>query len=171
MRQKIFSVHRFDSFLKPHSIHNINHSINIPSTFIYNKAAIYKDTIMAQAAVILRRAHEKERRRREQEHVIDHSVTINQNSDSSLSGAGRNSSPDTFYLNKKIETGCSLNQSPDKEVWVGFLLCRVFFMGTIYNKHIKFAPEIGLSLFSVYLFVICYCPHFAKYFKLKNNSS
>ena len=74
---------------------------------------------MAQAAVILRRAHEKERRRREQENVIDHSVTINHNSDTSLSGAGRNSSPDTHYLSKKIETGRSLNQSPEKEVWVG----------------------------------------------------
>ena len=86
---------------------------------MYDIAALNKDTIMAQAAVILRRAHEKERRRREQENAIDHSVTVNHNSDTSLSGAGRSSSPDLHYMSKKIETGCSLNQSPEKEVWVG----------------------------------------------------
>ena len=85
---------------------------------------------MAQAAVILRRAHEKERRRRELENIIDHSVTVNHNSDTSLSGAGRNSSPETFYQNKKIETGCSLNQSPEKEVWVGHV-CALFFPSAI----------------------------------------
>ena len=64
---------------------------------------------MAQAAVLLRRNHEKEKRRREQEQNIDHSVTTNPNSDVSFSGAGRNSTPEIHHS----------TQIPDKDVWVG----------------------------------------------------
>ena len=115
---------------------------------------------MAQAAVILRRAHEKERRRRELENIIDHSVTVNHNSDTSLSGAGRNSSPETFYQNKKIETGCSLNQSPEKEVWVGHVCALSFFLQQ-YHSHSKAQESCTIksfsSHFSVYLRVVFDC--------------
>ena len=110
---------------------------------------------MAQAAVILRRAHEKERRRRELENIIDHSVTVNHNSDTSLSGAGRNSSPETFYQNKKIETGCSLNQSPEKEVWVGHVCALFFSFSNIIHifEHTKVAQSNGFLHISVFIFV------------------
>ena len=110
---------------------------------------------MAQAAVILRRAHEKERRRRELENIIDHSVTVNHNSDTSLSGAGRNSSPETFYQNKKIETGCSLNQSPEKEVWVGHVCALFFSFSNIIHilEHKKVAQSNGFLHISVFIFV------------------
>ena len=127
---------------------------------------------MAQAAVILRRAHEKERRRREQENVIDHSVTINHNSETSLSGAGRNSSPDTFYLNKKIETGCSLNQSPEKEVWVGlacgfsFILLPTSFTFSSTKvaqstrfQHISLLSSCGLSLLTLCKLLLYGCSY------------
>ena len=110
---------------------------------------------MAQAAVILRRAHEKERRRRELENIIDHSVTVNHNSDTSLSGAGRNSSPETFYQNKKIETGCSLNQSPEKEVWVGHVCALSFFSSNFIHilEHKKVAQLNRFLHISVFIFV------------------
>ena len=84
---------------------------------------------MAQAAVVLRRNHEKEKRRREQEQLIDQYVNINHNSDTSFSDdpqysgkvkISENPHSINALQNRKVDSNnvVAHHQSPEKDVWV-----------------------------------------------------
>ena len=82
---------------------------------------------MAQAAVVLRRNHEK--RRREQEQRADRAVTLHPVYDTP--GAGRSGTPDATqnsilaYVDATDSNARHL-QSPDKDCWVGLYSTVVF---------------------------------------------
>ena len=75
---------------------------------------------MAQAAVVLRRNHEK--RRREQEQRADRAVTLHPVYDTP--GAGRSGTPDATP--DIADSNARHLQSPDKDCWVGLYSTAVF---------------------------------------------
>ena len=124
---------------------------------------------MAQAAVVLRRNHEKEKRRREQELLIDQYVNINHNSDTSFSDdphSGKvkiSENPHSIPLqNRQIDpNNVAYNPSPEKDVWVGFYSIFQFLITTVYSTEHANAPHNVLSLKSVFaVYVLFSCtPH------------
>ena len=85
---------------------------------------------MAQAAVVLRRNHEK-RRLREQEQRADRSVTLHPVYDTP--GAGRSGTPDATQNSilasvDVTDSNARHLQSPDKDCWVGFYSMAVFYL-------------------------------------------
>ena len=101
---------------------------------------------MAQAAVVLRRNHEKEKRRREQEQLIDQYVNSTHNSDTSCSGAGRANSPENLHSialqNRKVDSNSDgHHQRSEKDVWVGFYSIFSFVKASSYSTEHANAPH------------------------------